>query len=161
MVYMPLELPWVYHYYTCSSGRGVPCSPERQQNRAGVKAKGWKYQKSSKQTIIGDGHCPSKAPFCRGGFCSNPCKLIVLFGEPSPQGFVFQVTWEVRIFTLWAWHLSLTSARNAPHSWFISPWSYHECTTTTHACKGWNKILPYNNNNKFCPVFVYKKKKNI
>ena len=68
---------------------------------------------------------------CRGGFCSNPCKLIVLFGEPSPQGFGFQATWEVRIFTLWAWHLSPTSARNAPHSWFISPWSYHECTTTT------------------------------
>ena len=58
---------------------------------------------------------------CWGGFCSNPCKLIVLFGEPSPQGFGFQATWEVRIFTLWAWHLSPTSARNAPHSWFISP----------------------------------------
>ena len=72
--------------------------------------------------------------FCRGGFCSNPCKLIVLFGEPNPQDFGFQVTWEVRIFTLWAWLFSLTSVRNAPHSWFISLWSYHECTT--NFCRG-------------------------
>ena len=25
---------------------------------------------------------------CGGGFCSTPRKLFVLFGEPSPQGFV-------------------------------------------------------------------------
>ena len=76
---------------------------------------------------------------CRGGFCSNPCKLIVLFGEPSPQGFGFQATWEVRIFTLWAWHLSPTSARNAPHACLISSWEKAWCTTTTCLISSWAK----------------------
>ena len=38
MPYKLLGKGMVYHYHTCvSSGRGVPCSPKRQQNRAGVK----------------------------------------------------------------------------------------------------------------------------
>ena len=83
---------------------------------------------------------------CRGGFCSNPCKLIVFFGESSPQGFVSQYrVWKSRIFTsgqglcliaILAWHLCPTSARDVPHSWLISPWSNHECTTTTHGSSG-------------------------
>ena len=72
---------------------------------------------------------------CIVGVFSPHTRLIVLFGEPSPQGFVL-----VPECGLWDFHLlgldtlSPTSVREAPHACLISPWSKAWCRTRTNPC---------------------------
>ena len=64
---------------------------------------------------------PTKRRFWR----TVPISSIVRFGD-------FHLRPRACLVAILAWHICPTSARDAPHSWLISPWSNHECTTTTH-----------------------------
>ena len=54
------------------------------------------------------------------------------FSVPSMEVLDFHLRPRACLVAILAWHFCPTSARDAPHSWLISPWSNHECTTTTH-----------------------------
>ena len=84
----------VYHYYTCSSGRGVPCTQVLAtklcgcQANIGYKASPWPEMKIPKADNTWDGHCPQKRLLMWEGFWSRPpisryCPLWLM-----PHGFV-------------------------------------------------------------------------
>ena len=94
MCLISLSSRHVYHYYTCSSGRGVPCTqvlatkPCGCQANIGYNASPWLEVKIPKADNTWDGHCPQKRLLMWEGFSSRPpiskyCSLWLM-----PHGFV-------------------------------------------------------------------------
>ena len=88
MLYKCLAQAWVYHYYTCSSGRGVPFGVTNSCSRS----KSQKLPPKANNTF--DRHCPQKHLFV-GGFFSNPQAICLLWDQRTHTALFLQVTWAV------------------------------------------------------------------